>query len=82
MIIDISFPETDPDKDLNSKYYELVIQEQMLSAELALIPSKKILTRYKLKKEIHSVDTAIRRFNWHKGVCSNFTIMDEDGIFQ
>jgi hypothetical protein len=82
MIIDISFSETDPDKELNSKYYELVIQEQMLQDQLTLIPSKKIITRFKIKKNIHAVDKEIRHFEWHKGVCGNFCIMDEDGVFQ
>ena len=80
MTIDITFSPTDPDREINRKYYDLVIREQKLKDELIRTKSGKMLTKLKLKRKIRSVGMEIRNFNWHKGVYVNSCIMDENGI--
>ena len=80
MTIDITFSPTDPDRDIKRKYYDLVIQEQILKDELTRTQSGKMLAKLKLKRKIRSVEMEIQYFNWHKGVYGNFCIMDENGI--
>ena len=67
MTIDITFSPTDPDREINKKYYDLVIQEQILRDELTRTQLGKMLTKLKLKKRIRAVDREICKFNWYKG---------------